>query len=964
MRDEAGKVIETPEEMLRRVASNIAAVEERYGAARREIQKLAEDFFNSMANFDFLPNSPTLMNAGRQYQQLAACFVLPIEDSMVSIFDTLKNAALIHQSGGGCCAEGTIIPTIDYGFIPIEKIPQFENIPIDEKGHKCKLFEIFAFDEVTNSITRGFVTHVWKFEHDNYLRIQFGSEGVVEVTDWHPFIVYQPYPDMRSGGEYLKKRAGELNAGDWLVKPSFYDNLFLNDEPEFWWLYGFFLGDGSIDFTKNGVRLRFHNKDERNLTRIKNVIKNYTGSSGSQTTDPRTGVVSIVITSKFYKYEEKDYLSYNINELTANFFRRIIKLNRNRNDKKVPPSKSFLCPNPKAFISGLLDSDGWIGRDKAGITTSSNDLKDTIVKHLSMIGINCTTQLREDNRKQKLLGREIVFGKYWKIEFSSGFAQRLLTVKKPRKSRLTGGNKIQITSIEKIASKKKFYDFTVPIYHNYLGGTTQFVSIHNTGFSFSKLRPKGDPVRSSNGVASGPVSFMKIYDAAAEQIKQGGRRRGANMGVLRIDHPDILEFITVKDDPTVLTNFNISVAITDDFMRALEKNIAFKLKNPRTNQVVREIAAKKLFDLLCLMAWKNADPGVLFLDTINKANPTPNLGEIESTNPCGEVPLLRLEACNLGSINVANFVVNRKFDYPRLASTVDLAVQFLDNVIDASRYPLKEIDEMVKRNRKVGLGVMGFADSLIKLEIRYGSKDSFAMAEELMRFINTEAHNESERLAEERGVFPSYNGSIYEGKSRLRNATLTSIAPTGTLSLIAGCSSSIETLFGVVYRREILGGQVFYEINSYFEQLAKEEGFYSEDLMMKIANRGTLKGLEEVPQNIRDIFVTALEVTPEEHVKMQAAFQKYVDNAVSKTVNLPEESTVADVDRIFRLAYQLGCKGITVYRYGSKDHQVLSIGEENGEGKKKDREIKRKCVECGSESVVYHRSLKVGQSPP
>ncbi|MHA1264191.1 MAG: adenosylcobalamin-dependent ribonucleoside-diphosphate reductase [Candidatus Helarchaeota archaeon] len=475
-----------------------------------------------------------------------------------------------------------------------------------------------------------------------------------------------------------------------------------------------------------------------------------------------------------------------------------------------------------------------------------------------------------------------------------------------------------------------------------------------TGFSFSRLRPKGDPVKSSNGVASGPVSFMKIFDAAAEQIKQGGMRRGANMGILRVDHPDIIEFITVKDDPTVLTNFNISVAITDDFMNALNQNRTISLINPRTKKAVKEIAAKKIFDLLVLMAWKNADPGVIFIDTINKANPTPLLGFIESTNPCGEVPLLPMEACNLGSINVSNFVKNGAIDFPRLQKVIDLAVRFLDNVIDASRYPVKQIDEMVKKNRKIGLGVMGFADLLIQLKIIYGSEQSFAIAEKLMKFINNEAHKASEQLAEERGVFPSYKGSIYDGIEWLRNATLTSIAPTGTISLIAGCSSSIETLFSVVTRREILGGQIFYEINPHFETIAKEKGFFSDKLIEKISTQGILADIEEIPKEIRKIFVTAFEVSPEAHVRMQATFQKYVDNAVSKTVNLPNNATVKDVDKVFRLAYKLKCKGITVYRYGSKEHQVLSFGKEIKSEKQTMVLEKRKCPECGSDNIVFH----------
>jgi ribonucleoside-diphosphate reductase alpha chain len=475
-----------------------------------------------------------------------------------------------------------------------------------------------------------------------------------------------------------------------------------------------------------------------------------------------------------------------------------------------------------------------------------------------------------------------------------------------------------------------------------------------TGFNFSNLRPKGDTVKASSGVASGPIGFMQIFDASTEQIKQGGMRRGANMGILNVDHPDIIEFITAKDDPKVLTNFNISVAITDEFMTALNENKTYSLINPRNKQVVREVKSKKIFDLLVLMAWKNADPGVIFIDTINRVNPTPNLGKIESTNPCGEVPLLPWEACNLGSINVSNFVKDGGLDYKRLTGTIQDAVHFLDNVIDANKYPLEKIEKIVKGNRKVGLGIMGFADLLIQLGVKYGSERSFEIADELMGFIEKEAHRTSEQLAQERGVFPNYERSIYDGISRLRNATLTSIAPTGTISIIAGCSSGIETIFGVVFRREILAGQVFFDINPHFEKIAKEGGFYSTELMEKIANQGIITDMPEVPEEVREVFVTALEVPPDAHVKMQAVFQRNVDNAVSKTVNLPQNATVKDVEKIFLLAYELNCKGITVYRYGSKEHQVLSIGKDKSSWEQTHLVQESRCPECGINSLIQH----------
>ena len=449
-----------------------------------------------------------------------------------------------------------------------------------------------------------------------------------------------------------------------------------------------------------------------------------------------------------------------------------------------------------------------------------------------------------------------------------------------------------------------------------------------TGFSFSKLRPKGDIVRSTHGVASGPVSFMRIFDAAAEVIKQGGRRRGANMGVLDVTHPDIMEFIGCKSGGNAFTNFNLSVAITDEFMRKVEAGEEYSLINPRTGQEVKKMPARSVFDFIVTMAWSTGDPGLLFIDRINEANPTPHVGRIEATNPCGEQPLLPYESCNLGSINLAKMVKDGKIDWDKLKETARLAVQFLDDVIDANKYPLKKIEQVTKSNRKIGVGVMGFAEMLIQLGVPYASERALQIAQDVMRFISEVCRERSRELGEERGSFPNFHGSVWEkkGYSAMRNATVTTIAPTGSISIIAGCSSGIEPIFAVSYVRNVLEGTRLLEVNRYFEEVAKREGFYSEQLMHKIAKTGTLRGLAEVPEHVKEIFQTAFDVPPEWHVKMQAAFQKYTDNAVSKTVNLPYEATTEDVRKVFMLAYKLGCKGITVYRYGSKSEQVLYLG--------------------------------------
>jgi len=1490
LKDEKGNVIETPEQMFRRVAKFIASAEKKYDPSA-DVKKWEDIFYELMYNLDFLPNSPTLMNAGTGIGQLSACFVLPVEDSIEGIFDALKATAIIHKTGGGCIAKGSKVYTTFCGAENIENI--YESLVssgaeevLVANGRYIDVshlqIETLSFNKDTGIFERDRITKIWKYTLPRERVYSIYLEGGVELTtsDWHPFMVFE-------NGEIKEKRADELKIGDLIVGPNesildsylFTENRY-NVSDELAYIIGYFLGDGSLGRYKDKLRLRFFDSSEEFLSEITNVLEKLTGVSYSICKDHRSK-------NNYYITVYNQKLIEQIKTLTG--------LDPAEKSKLIKIPK-FIWKSPKeivfSFIAGLIDSDGYVDKIKPKITyaTASKDFAYDLATLFSLLGFRTGIRSRKPRKSHwsdiyeisiegagqlyrfyKLIGnkmknherrkriekhmirehssrsayidfsvveeilneagiktkttlihrKSIVIGdkKFWlgrwketgKVNLVKVLAliDELLklnlsedSIEKLKKLKLVLPSLKKVKQIERGKEVTEFYDFTVEKNNNYLAGIGGLAVIHNTGFSFSRLRPKDDVVRSTGGIASGPVSFMRIFDVATDVIKQGGRRRGANMGILHASHPDIFEFITAKAEQGILQNFNISVSVDEKFMKAVRENKEYPLINPRNRKVVKKINARELFNKIAEMAWATGDPGVIFLDTINKYNPVPHIGKIESTNPCvtgdtlvttskglipikeltennprtldipilvdlktigeegyskvnplkymftgvkpvysletkegysitatgdhkfltpdgwkqlselkegdlvyiqsggifsdtselpikdeipalntltnrktltlptewsdelgfvigmligdgwlredrvgftfsekdmyllnkvrniisewygdvkpvkrendvyhlsyhakgfveffkklgvkpvrasekevpwsifrapekavigflrglftadgsvqgtaekgvsirlastsikllkgvqllllnmgikaklykrtkkhqkefvyttvngvekrykgstfyeliisrnskdrfiekigfeskekmnkfseiapsksykdkfvvrvkqitfkgeqpvydlieplthsfiangfiihncGEQPLLPYESCNLGSINLKHMVkgdwLNGKaeIDWEKLAKVTRLATHFLDNVIDVNNFPLKEIKKMTEKNRKIGLGLMGFADLLIMLGIPYDSEEAEALATAIMEFVNYHSKLESVELAKKRGAFPAFKGSIYEKgklpfegvppeyydkvkskkfkeiikkrppvdweglkeeikKHGIRNSTTTTIAPTGTISIIAGASSGIEPIFALAYERHVTVGRLV-EVHQLFEEIAKHEGFYSEELMEKVLSQGGVQGLSEVPEHIKRIFVTAYDIAPEWHVRIQAAFQKFTDNAVSKTINMPASATVDDVKNAYLLAYDLGCKGITIYRDRSKDVQVLVRGLKKSETQKMSPEkpaatsVKLGTTESVSTSQDYTRRAKPRPRP-
>ncbi|TSC65743.1 MAG: ribonucleoside-diphosphate reductase alpha chain, partial [Microgenomates group bacterium Gr01-1014_80] len=1042
------EVVETVAERFWHIAYDIASADFDFsaapdGAGSKQVLDTAVEFYTMMVKQEFLPNSPTIMNSGKQNGlQYSACFVLPVGDSLPEIFDSVKYAALIHQTGGGCVSADARVWTTFCGIEPIETL--FARATVDGRSGTVQgngvaydvsdlNIETVSMDPKKGNTGLQKISHIWKYNvpTKNQLVVSTYQNTAVQTSSWHPFMVVR-------GTNLLEVRADQLTKGDIILGPDEAKKYWpwkklhsigsIKVTAEAGWLIGFTLGDGSFGYVPSlrQFRVRWFSGSTDVLEKLQKILSRFNINVSIQ--KDKRGLFSVATLNQRFVHDLLEACG-------------LEKIGSKDNLIRVP---EIIAKSPlrvvRAFLAGLLDSDGYVAKDGSpSYSTVSKEMAEDLAALLSLLGYQPSVKskdpygkgkqtvysiqlcslpqvnnlarelesylsnklrkerLKSNSRKQTALPLDFrswrdklkSFGlvknrsqrgghgplarqlNYWSCHHRVcrsdliTIAGRLESYDKDLalllKHVATTGQEVK--KVEQAPTPKYYYDLTVENWNTYAAGLGGMVMIHNTGFAFSRLRPSGSVVKTTGGVASGPVSFLRVFNAATESIKQGGTRRGANMGILRIDHPDILEFIRCKaelddnnqpvydeiaeylpDDSirahfkTLLldrqiANFNISCAITDKFMEAYEKGEDFDLIDPRSKEIVGHLNAREVFDEIVDRAWHTGDPGLIFLDRINNspANPVPDLEEIEATNPCGEQPLAPWDACNLGSINLGKFVFEDKsgVDWVKLGEAVRKAVHFLDNVVQANPYTLAQIYDEVHQNRRIGLGVMGWTDMLFKLKIPYDSNEAITLAEEVMKFINEEGHRMSEELAEIRGPFPNWAHSIYADGKPLRNSTITTIAPTGTISIIGDCSSGIEPVFALAYihRAKGAGDKMRYLTiaNKTFEEIAKMQGFWSDGLAEKVMERGSVSGLDDVPADWQRIFITAPQIEPEWHVKMQAAFQKYTDNGVSKTINLPNSATVDDVKKAYLMAWETGCTGITVYRDGSKTTQVLNV---------------------------------------
>ena len=1033
LRDAKGVVIETPDDMAWRVANAVASAEAQWadkgGSSPDEI---AKQFYSIMVERKFLPNSPTLMNAGKGNNlQLSACYVVPVEDSLSGIFEAVKHAALIHQSGGGCISGDAHVFTTFCGVEAIATL--YERVRATGRSEELRGdhavvdvrdldIQTMALNPEDGSYEPAQVTHMWRYAVPlaDQVRVVATNGMTVTTSRWHPFMVF-------NGKQLVERRADELRAGDILPTP----NSSVRDhwphieyktvagvrlDEEIAWLLGYYLGDGNLGWAKvpnsepRRERLRWRVFDGRtaSLEYARDILAHRFDVSLSIQQDAR-GLYSLSTTNAAF----------------VATFRELLEVHPG--PKGELPFPEMVAKSPLsvvgAFLAGLIDSDGYVDniRDRVTLTTQSRYLASKVHTLCSLLGFAPGMRERQPNGKGRLVVYEVRLASEPKVEELQGLIGPYLhdTLKAQRLNEIRGAHEHStatrlpipfaaiedvlqsagvetnttvihrhpvrlgesdiwlhrwkegqgvnvakllqlvslvrplvsdafkgrldvlehlahgatvVESIEAPTESVPFYDFTVADHSTYLAGTNGLTAIHNTGFSFSRLRPEGSMVASTHGVASGPISFMKIFDGATEAVKQGGTRRGANMGILRVDHPDIMKFIDCKRDGSV-TNFNISVAITDIFMRALEADTEYELIDPHTKAVTGTLKARDVMDAIVSAAWATGDPGLVFIDRANAspANPVPEIELLEATNPCGEQWLGPYDACNLGSINLGLFVHDQEIDWAGLEAATRITTRFLDDVIEINPYPLKEVREKVQANRRIGLGVMGWAEMLFELDIRYDSEEAVALGEKIMVSICDWSTDESAKLAEVRGAFPNWERSIYKSGPQLRNSTRTTVAPTGSISILADCSSGIEPIFALAFQHRVKQPDGSYRVldfvNPFFAKaLAASDIVEKEEVLAYIKEHGSLHGHPAAEHPALAPYVTAHEIAPEWHIRMQAAFQKGVNNSISKTINLPNSATFDDVRKAYMQAWDLGCLGITVFRDGSKGEQVLNVG--------------------------------------